>query len=116
MNVTDRKNICKHFSLHLTDTTNLNFTACLALVGLVVPVELVVGIRAVTAHSQDFFISFISNFSSFTYLIANCHRRSLTEQTEMLRWVLFALLLGVCASVGAEKKKQAKTPSIARGG
>uniref|UniRef100_A0A3P8SFV2 Anterior gradient 1 n=1 Tax=Amphiprion percula TaxID=161767 RepID=A0A3P8SFV2_AMPPE len=34
----------------------------------------------------------------------------------MLRWVLFALLVGICASVGEEKNKTAKPPaSLSRG-
>ncbi|KAM9347663.1 anterior gradient 1 [Symphorus nematophorus] len=40
---------------------------------------------------------------------------SLKGQAVMLRWVLFALLVGICSSAGELKKKQAKPQSLARG-
>ncbi|XP_072253969.1 anterior gradient protein 3-like isoform X2 [Leuresthes tenuis] len=33
----------------------------------------------------------------------------------MLRWVLFALLIGICACAGEEKKKKVKSQSLSRG-
>ncbi|KAI3355892.1 hypothetical protein L3Q82_004443 [Scortum barcoo] len=40
---------------------------------------------------------------------------SLRGQEMMLRWVLFALFLGICASAGEQKKKMVKPQSLARG-
>ncbi|XP_031147420.1 anterior gradient 1 isoform X1 [Sander lucioperca] len=40
---------------------------------------------------------------------------SLKGQEVMLRWVLFALFLGICASAGQEKKRKAQPQSFSRG-
>ncbi|XP_036965823.1 anterior gradient 1 isoform X2 [Acanthopagrus latus] len=47
-----------------------------------------------------------------------CHCSSLKGQEVMLRWVLFALFFGICASAGKQKGKQAaksKSPDLSRG-
>lgn len=48
---------------------------------------------------------------SHSNLAANCHCCPLKGQEVMLRWVLFALLLGICASAGEQEKKKAKRRS-----
>ncbi|XP_070771182.1 anterior gradient protein 3-like [Enoplosus armatus] len=40
---------------------------------------------------------------------------SLKGQEVMFRWVLFALLFGICASDGEKKRKTAKSKSLSRG-
>lgn len=48
---------------------------------------------------------------------ANFHSSSLKGQGTMLRWVLLALLIGLCASAGEQKaKKKVKSQSLSRGG
>lgn len=49
-------------------------------------------------------------------LISNCDCSALKGQEVMLRWVLFALFLGICASAGEQKKKKATPQSLSKGG
>lgn len=52
----------------------------------------------------------------YSNLIAKCHHSCLKGQGTMLRWALFALFIGICASARDDKKKKVEPQPFSRGG